>query len=307
MPRHNPAPVARLVLAVLALGVVALAALPAPPAQYTGPAIAYNVLTGRLATGRAGGNPLTQAGSPAPADNPLTGRSATPVPAPNPLTGAPQAAYNPLTGRYGQRGEQRSPPGSYQRRIPVTGKAGPGLEAADEAMLAVLEKHGIPGGALAIVKDGKLVLARGYGWGNLATSAPVIPDATFGVASLSKTLTAVAVLKLVEEGKLKLDDRVIGLLSHLKPPPGARVDPRLGTVTVRQLLNHSGGWDRKKSGEPWAYSWQVSRRLRVPLPIGTDQLTRFMLGVRLDFTPGTELQYSNYGYILLGQVIEKVS
>jgi N-acyl-D-amino-acid deacylase len=174
-------------------------------------------------------------------------------------------------------------------------------------LLAVLEKHGIPGGALAIVKDGKLVLARGYGWGNLATGAPVIPDANFGIASLSKPLTAIAVLKLVEEGKLSLDDRVFPLLSHLKPPRGARVDPRLGTITVRHLLNHSGGWDRKKSGEPWAYSWQVSRSLRVPLPISTNQLTRFMLAVPLNFTPGTELQYSNYGYILLGQVIEKVS
>ncbi len=81
----------------------------------------------------------------------------------------------------------------------------------------------------------------------------------------------------------------------------------MDTITIRHLLNHSGGWNRDISGEPWSFSWRVARRLYVPLPITTDQLGQFMLSERLDFDPGTDQKYSNYGYILLGQVIEKVS
>jgi CubicO group peptidase (beta-lactamase class C family) len=199
----------------LALAGLALAAPPAPPTQYPGPASPYNPYTGRGAARPVGVNPFTGA--------------------------APQAAagYNPYTG-----------------------------------VNAAAEKHGIPGGALAIVKDGKLVLARGYGWGNLVTGAPVTPDAIFGIASLSKSLPAVAVLKLVEQGKLGLEDRAFRLLSHLKAPPGARVDPRLDTITVRHLLNHSGGWDRNKSGDPQSFSRRVARRLRVPLPVNATTTTR---------------------------------
>jgi N-acyl-D-amino-acid deacylase len=289
--------IARLVVAALT---VASSALPAM-AQAPG----YNPYTGR---GTSRFNAWTQPiGAVAAGYNPYTGAGSAATQQDNPLTGTPPATQNPLTGRYGRRVDQRQPPGSYRRRLPVTGKAGPGLEHFDDVMLAVLEKHGIPGGALALVKDGKLVLARGYGWGNLANNAPVEPHAVFAVASLSKTLLAVAVLKLVEQGKLKLEDRAFRILSHLKPPQGARVDPRQDSITIRQCLIHSGGWDRNKSGEPWSYSWRVARRLLVPLPINTDMLTRYMRGERLDFTPGTQLQYSNYGYTVLGQVVEKLT
>jgi N-acyl-D-amino-acid deacylase len=303
-------------LAPLALAFLVLAETTNPRAQspgyvanpYTDRGSAYNPYTGRGGVDRSGYNPYTRTTPQAAAGyNPLTGANPGAVAPANPYTGASPGTYNPMTGRYGRRGEQRSPPGSYRRAPPVTGKAGPGLEKFDEVMLAVLEKHGIPGGALAIVKDGRLVLARGYGWGNLATGAPVTPDAVFGVASLSKSLTAAAVLKLVEQGKLSLEDRAFRLLSHLKPALGDRADPRLDSITVRQLLNHTGGWDRNKSGEPWGFSWRVARRLRVPLPITVDQLIRYMLGQRLDFTPGTESQYSNFGYMVLGQIIEKVT
>ncbi len=291
----------------LVLQLAAVSALAAQPGQYAGQGLRYNPYTGRGGDS-AGYNPYTRTAPQAAAGyNPYTGANRAAVAAPNPYTGAPSGTWNALTGRFGKRGDNRAPPGSARRQTPVTGKIGPGLGPLDNVMLGLLEKHGIPGGALALVKDGKLVLARGYGWSNLANGAPVTPDAVFGVASLSKTLTAVAVLKLVDEGKLKLEDRVFGVLSHLRAPPGARVDPRMIGITIRQLLNHSGGWDRTKSGEPWSFSWRVARRLHVPLPISNDQLARYMLGEKLDFAPGTQQQYSNYGYMLLGQVIEKVS
>ncbi len=192
-------------------------------------------------------------------------------------------------------------------RFPTTGKGVPVLEPLDAAVLSVMGRHGLPGAALAIVREGKLVHARGYGWANLASRQPVQPDTPFGIASLSKPLTAVAALRLVEQGKLSLDDHPFQILSQIKPLPGARPDPRLGRITVRQLLNHSGGWDHKRSGDPvtWTTQMQLQRGDRSPIPAG--YLIAFTMGVPLDFDPGTDSRYSNFGYIVLGEVIERVS
>jgi N-acyl-D-amino-acid deacylase len=190
--------------------------------------------------------------------------------------------------------------------FPITGKAGPGLEAIDKAMKTIMSRHGIPGGAVVIAKDGRLVFAKGYGWADV-TGEPARPDTLFGLASLSKPITALAILKLIEEGKLKLDDRWLDILRHILPPRGARVDPRLKKITVHQLLNHSGGWNRALSGDPINFSVPVSRTLGVPQPVTPEQLISFMMGLPLDFEPGAQAQYSNLGYIILGQIVEKVS
>ncbi len=265
-------------------------------------------------------NPYTGRGLPArPSYNPYTGAGFGPYSAFNPYLGPvhPQGgnsytghagfAYNLYTDRYATRAENQVPPGSWQRRVPVTGMAGPGLEFLDEAMLRILEKYSIPGGALAVARKGKLVVARGYGWANLETGEPVGPDTLFGLASLSKCFTAATVLKLADEGKLGLDDPAFRFLADLRPPPETFVDPRIDTITIRQLLNHSGGWDHRVSGDPAWFSFRVARRLHVPLPIRPDDLIRYVLGVPLDFDPGTKEVYSNFGYIVLGQVIERVA
>jgi N-acyl-D-amino-acid deacylase len=168
-------------------------------------------------------------------------------------------------------------------------------------------RHGIPGAALAVAKNGKLVFVRGYGWANLATGELVQPDTLFGVASLSKSFTAVAILKLVEQGKLTLEDHAFEILNHIKPFPGATVDPRLARITVRQLLNHSGGWDHKASGDPVNWTTQVQLRSGSRNPVTAEQLIAFTMGIPLDFEPGTDSKYSNFGYIVLGEVIAKVS
>jgi N-acyl-D-amino-acid deacylase len=89
----------------------------------------------------------------------------------------------------------------------------------------MMGQHGIPGAALAVARDGKCVLARGFGWADLATREQVQPDTRFGIASLFNAFTVVAALKLVEEGRLRLDDKAFVLLSHIKPFPGVCVDP----------------------------------------------------------------------------------
>ncbi len=191
-------------------------------------------------------------------------------------------------------------------KFPVHGKAGPGMEQFDNLVIAMMSRHGIPGGALAIAKDGKLVFAKGYGFADLGGDEAG-PQTLFGLASLSKPITAAAILKLIQEGKLRPDDPILELLKHIAPPRGAKMDPRLRTVTIRQALNHSGGWDRMVSGDPASWAPQICRGLGVPMPPSQEQFISFMMAMPLDFEPGTRTQYSNVGYIMLGAVIEKLT
>jgi N-acyl-D-amino-acid deacylase len=191
--------------------------------------------------------------------------------------------------------------------IPITGKSDPVAAPFDAAMTLILRRHGVPGGTLAVTKNGKLLYARGFGYADIAGRAPVQPTTIFGLASVSKPLTATAVFVLIEEGKLKLDDRAFDHLKGVRPPRGARVDPRLRQITIRQLLDHSGGWDRNKSGEPITWSQRISLATGARLPLSAEQFVSFMMGVPLDFAPGTRQAYSNLGFIILGLVIEKVS
>jgi CubicO group peptidase (beta-lactamase class C family) len=199
------------------------------------------------------------------------------------------------------------PAGEPQLTYPATGKIGPGLEPLDRAVLTMLSRHGIPGASLAVAKDGKLICARGYGWAILAADEHVQPTTLFGLASLSKVFTATAILKLVEQGKLGLDDHPFTILNNIKPLPGAKVDPRLYQITVRQLLNHSGGWDTKKSGDPVNWNTQVQLKRGDRTPIAAEHLIAFTMGIPLDFDPGTDCKYSNFGYIVLGEVIAAAS
>jgi N-acyl-D-amino-acid deacylase len=194
-----------------------------------------------------------------------------------------------------------------KEKVPIRGKAGPGLDELDELILGVMDHHGIPGAGAALARDGKLLLAKGYGWSNITTGAPAQPDTIFGLASLSKPFTAVAALRLVEQGKLSLDDRVFDLLKDIKPLKGAKEDPRLRTITVRQCLNHTGGWDRNVAGDPIMWSPQVCRSLRVAPPVKPAQLMSCVMTMPLNFDPGTKFAYSNFGYVVLGEVIAAVS
>jgi len=165
----------------------------------------------------------------------------------------------------------------------------------------------VPGAGVAITYGGKLVVARGYGWADNEAHEPAEPTTLFGLASISKPITGITILKLVEQGRLRLDDRVFQLLGELRAPPGHTLDPRVRDVTVRMLLEHAGGWDRTKSGDPTSFGQKVHDELNVPLPISIDQLIYYMNGQPLDFTLGTEQRYSNYGFAILGRVIEKVT
>ncbi len=196
---------------------------------------------------------------------------------------------------------------------PVTGPTLPGLAAVDTAMLALLEKHASPGGQLAVAYRGRLVLSRGYGFADRDTHAPATPDSLSRIASLSKLITAVAILHLVESQKLDLDAPAFALLPHLTATPAAAPartrtpDPRLAAITVRHLLHHTGGWDRDKSGDPMFKPATIAAATGTPAPATTDAIIRYMLGEPLDFAPGTHYAYSNFGYAVLGRIVEKFS
>src|SRR6187200_652673 len=117
--------------------------------------------------------------------------------------------------------------------------------AFDKLIGDFMKERGTPGGALAVVKDRRLVYAQGYGWADREQKIAATPQSLFRLASVSKPITAVAVLTLVEQQKVSLDQYVFELLAldaHI--PKGARLDERWRRITLRQLLQHTGGWSQ---------------------------------------------------------------
>jgi CubicO group peptidase (beta-lactamase class C family) len=184
----------------------------------------------------------------------------------------------------------------------------PLAQAFDGEMEQFMAARKIPGGALAVVKDGRLVYSRGYGHADRENKEPVKPESLFRIASISKPFTAVAVLKLVELKKLDLDAPIVGLLGIKRMLlAGKEPDERMGRVTVRHCLHHTGGWDRQASGDPMFRSKEIALAMDVPAPAMPEAVISYMLGRPLDFDPGTRFVYSNFGYCLLGRLIEKAS
>ncbi|WP_165915788.1 serine hydrolase domain-containing protein [Aminobacter aminovorans] len=146
-------------------------------------------------------------------------------------------------------------------------------------------------GALLVAKDGKVVLEKAWGLANRERKLPVTADTSFRIGSMNKMFTAVAILRLVEAGKLGLDDP-IG--QHLAAYPNKEM---AGKVTVRQLLTHTGG-----TGDIFGPEFD---RNRLKLKTIADYIALYGARAPL-FAPGTTQLYSNYGFILLGALVEKV-
>jgi len=175
----------------------------------------------------------------------------------------------------------------------------------DDVMEAQLRQRQ-SGASLAVVKDGRLVYAKGYGLGDIVNKAPVEPASLFRIASLSKPITAVAIFKLAQDGKLDLEAKAFALLD-LKPGDESKVDPRLKDITVRHLLQHTAGWNRDKSGDPMFKAAIISTELGVPSPPNATSIIKYMLTQPLDLDPGSRFAYSNFGYCVLGRIIEQVT
>lgn len=144
-----------------------------------------------------------------------------------------------------------------------------------------------------LVAEGRQVLFEGaYGYQDRSKRIKNQKDTRYTIASMGKLFTMVGVLKLVEEGKLSLDDQLDQYLSGFS-------DKRANQITIRQLLSHRAGWQHY-----WNFPEFLNNRL------ATDSIAdymRFIKNTRLDFDPGSRSQYSNIGYVVLGAVIEQVS
>ena len=191
--------------------------------------------------------------------------------------------------------------------LPATGRILPGLEFLDDIVPSVIADHGFPGASLAIARDGKLKAARGYGYAIVESQQPMRPTSLLTLASVSKVMTAQTILKLVGEGRLSLSDSAYGFFPDMRVVPGMQEDPRLPSITVQMLLHHSGGWNRKESGDPNSWGRRISRAMGLKGPPTIMELVRYMKGVPLDFTPGTDTVYSNFGFTLLGAIIMKLT
>jgi CubicO group peptidase (beta-lactamase class C family) len=160
--------------------------------------------------------------------------------------------------------------------------------SVDAYVRDVMNKRHIPGVALAVIRQGRVERVASYGVASLEFSVPVTPTTLFHVASVTKSFTAVAIMKLVEAGKLKLDDPIGTYLEGL--PESWRM------ITVRQLLSHTSGLpDVVNSGNP------------DPIADTPEEVISLLRDRPMAFAPGTQYRYDQTDYMLLGLLIEKLS
>lgn len=196
-----------------------------------------------------------------------------------------------------------------------TGVSSPELVSCDAVVQKFMERWDIPGASVAISRQGKLVYARGFGYANLSHSEPMEPSHLLRVASVSKPVTSIAIMKLMEDGRIDLQHKAFGPDGYLNDPYYTSVieDKRIYDITVQQLLEHSAGWNRNAgvdgfdSSDPIDFPLHVAKVMQVPNPVGDSTLVRFLLSKGLNFRPGSRYSYSNIGYLVLGKIIEKIT
>jgi CubicO group peptidase (beta-lactamase class C family) len=182
-----------------------------------------------------------------------------------------------------------------------------GTQDIDRQVNEFIKRWKIEGASLAVTKEERLVYAKGFGTANEETGEEVKPGHLFRIASVSKLITAVAIMKLYEEGKLNLDEPVFGEKGILNDSIYlAYPDKRIEEITVRHLLNHTAGWSRY-AGDPIFNPLYIARKMGVPAPATFENVLQYTLSRRLNFNPGTRYSYSNMGYAILGKIIERKS
>ena len=192
---------------------------------------------------------------------------------------------------------------------PGTGPVVPELALLESAMTNFLNAHNFSAGTLALMKDSKLVFRQGYGWRDTHFNSVIHPDNLFRLASVSKTLTASCIYKLVADGKITTSTRIYDYLG-IAPWGGVLGDSRITNITVQHLLDHAGGWNQNATYPPFDPMFrtiQVSTNLNLGYPAGPTNVISWMFSKPLDFAPGTSNAYCNLGYSILGRLIEKAS
>jgi CubicO group peptidase (beta-lactamase class C family) len=162
----------------------------------------------------------------------------------------------------------------------------------DKAAAAAVATGESPGLQVAVIKEGKPVLVKGYGSANLEQHVPVSNDSVFRVGSVTKQFTATALLLLAEEGKVSLQDKLSKYYPNF---------PRANDITLDEMLHHTSGIYNYTSAPSFAVDGMVHR--------STDEMVEYIgkLPKTQDFEPGTDWSYSNSAYFILGGVVEKAA
>jgi CubicO group peptidase (beta-lactamase class C family) len=165
------------------------------------------------------------------------------------------------------------------------------IEAIDRIAAQDIDQKKVASYAIAVVKDGRLLLARGYGMADLENDVPATAETVYRLGSITKQFTALAVMQLAEQGKLSVDDELTRFLPDY-PTAGHK-------VTVHHLLNHTSGIKSYTSTKDF---FKRSRQ-----DFSHDELLALFKSEPYDFEPGAKWRYNNSGYYLLGMIIEKAS
>ncbi|MCR8966024.1 serine hydrolase [Brevibacillus halotolerans] len=167
------------------------------------------------------------------------------------------------------------------------------IELLDRIIKEYMDKESIPGLAVGIVKDKKIICAKGYGVKNVDTKEPINEYSLFHMASISKTFVALAIMKLVEDGSVKLDSYVTEYLPYFELK-----DEKYKNITIRQLLSHTSGIPNDSN-----YEWDKPQ-------YDEEALERYVKSITyldLMWKPGEKFGYSDTAFEVLGDVISKVS
>lgn len=204
-----------------------------------------------------------------------------------------------------------------ERRADVSPPGSPEFAAFDAAVQAFMARYQIPAGQIALMHDGKLRYERGFGHVDEAGSTPTDALTMFRVASVSKPIAGAVVAMQIEEGLYNWSDPVFCLPPE--PAAGCRLDipvhpakplqdERLREITVAMLLDHTAGWGRPADPNLWgADNVEIAKTLGIPSPPPGWRIAQFMLGEELAYDPGTNDQYCNMCYLMLGLIAESAS
>ena len=176
---------------------------------------------------------------------------------------------------------------------PISGKA----DAIDRYVTSQMQRLHIPGASLAIVRDGHIIKAQGYGFANLELKAPATKKTVYEIGSNTKQFTAAAIMMLVEEGKVALEDSIT---KYFPEAPQAWRD-----ITIRHLLTHTSGIQNHVAVPHWLDVFRTNLAFETAPP--RDELLNMFFKLPLEFQPGESWAYDNTGYYLLGVIIEQVS
>lgn len=178
------------------------------------------------------------------------------------------------------------------------------VPAIENEILAVMDQLGATAATVAVTSRGKLVYSRGFGHSDRRQRRETSTRTTMRLASCTKPVTASAVKLLIERGDLQLDTRVFDYLGI--SPKGDLADERIKLITIKHLLNHRGGWDRAETFDPMYQLESIRRKMRVS-KLEKRHIVQYMWEQPLQFEPNDRFAYSNFGYLLLGLVIEKAT